>query len=110
MPGGHNENTKLLGFFADNDLIARVDAARGGQARSQFMREATVEYIEKHGGQVPEHLKHPPSRAGVGGPKKKPGPQADRTSTNLTKANDAASEVGKRINRKIRSRHKPAQE
>jgi hypothetical protein len=68
MPGGHNENTKLLGFFADKELLAKVDEARGGKVRSQFLREATVEYMAAHGVKVPENLKHPPSRAGKGGP------------------------------------------
>ena len=71
MPGGHNENTKLLGFFADKELTSKVDEARGGVVRSQFLREAVVEYMIKRGVDVPDHLKHPPSRAGKGGPKPK---------------------------------------
>ena len=71
MPGGHNENTKLLGFFADKELLGKVDEACKGLVRSQFLREAAVEYIIARGVDVPEHLKHPPSRAGKGGPKKK---------------------------------------
>src|ERR1035441_4619716 len=45
VPGKHNENTKLLGFFADLDLVARIDQTREGKARSQFLRDATVEYL-----------------------------------------------------------------
>ena len=68
MPGKHNENTKLLGFYAKHPLVAWVDQVRKGQARSQFMRDAVVEYMEKRGTVVPPDLNNPPDRAGKGGP------------------------------------------
>lgn len=77
MLGGHNENTKLLGFYADCDLVELVDDARGGAARSQFLREAAVEYMEARGVKVPAHLKNAPDRAGKGGPIKYRIPQAN---------------------------------
>jgi hypothetical protein len=69
VPGEHNENTKLLGFYANNDLVLKVDEACAGTPRSQFLREAVVEYMAKKGHPLPEHLKNAPSRAGKGGPK-----------------------------------------
>ena len=70
MPGQHNEDTKLLGFYADLKLAAKVDEARGDTARSQFLREAVVEYMSSRGVEVPSHLKNAPDRTGKGGPKK----------------------------------------
>jgi hypothetical protein len=70
MPGGHSEKTKLLGFFADRDLTRIVDKVRGAKGRSQFLREAVVEYMESHGEVIPAHLRNAPDRAGKGGPKK----------------------------------------
>lgn len=72
MPGEHNENTKLLGFFAKRPLVALVDEARAGKGRSQFMREAAIEYMEARGVEVPPELKDAPDRAGKGGPRKYP--------------------------------------
>ena len=69
MPGQHSDNTKLLGFYADLALADKVDEARGSTVRSQFLREAVVEYMEKRGFPVPEELKNAPDRAGKGGPK-----------------------------------------
>jgi hypothetical protein len=70
VPGKHSENTKLLGFYADKDLVEKLDQARGQAGRSQFLREAAVEYMAKHGVKVHESLRHAPDRAGKGGPKK----------------------------------------
>ena len=70
MPGQHSDNTKLLGFYADLSLAKQIDAARGPVARSQFLREAVVEYMVSKGVDVPESLIHPPDRAGKGGRKK----------------------------------------
>jgi hypothetical protein len=68
MPGGHNENTRLLGFYANRELAHLVDRLRKSKSRSQFMREATIEYLERHQVVVPRELKDPPDRAGKGGP------------------------------------------
>jgi hypothetical protein len=70
MAGKHSDNTKLLGFFADLELVARVDQVRGAKARSQFMRDATVDYLLAQKVAVPEHLRNAPDRAGKGGPVK----------------------------------------
>ena len=72
MPGNHNENTKLLGFFAEKELIARAHEARKGKPMSQLLREATCDYITARGVAVPEHLRNPIDRTGKGGPTKYP--------------------------------------
>ena len=69
MPGTRSDRTKLLGCYADIDLIARVDEVRGGVPRSFVVREAMVEYLIKRGVTVPDHLKDAPDRAGKGGPR-----------------------------------------
>ena len=72
MPGKHNENTKLLGFYAKRDLLALVDETRAGKGRSQFMREAAIEYMEARDVVVPPELKDAPDRVGKGGRTKYP--------------------------------------
>jgi hypothetical protein len=78
MPGGHSENTSLLGFYADRDLVHLVDQARkkkkkdGTVPRSQFLRDAIVEYLLSKKVDVPPHLRSAPDRAGKGGPTKYP--------------------------------------
>jgi len=72
MPGKHNENTKLLGFFAEQELVARAHEARKGKPMSQLLREATCDYIAARGVVVPEHLRNPVDRTGKGGPTKYP--------------------------------------
>ena len=60
MPGGHSKNTQLLGFWADDELVNRIDSVRDG-ARSQFMREAAVGYLVAKGVNVPDHLRRAPA-------------------------------------------------
>ncbi len=71
MPGGHDPNTKLLGFYAHTDLVAKVDEARGNQARSDWMRDAVCDHIEAQGIKIPAYLRRALDRTGKGGPKKK---------------------------------------
>lgn len=67
MPGKHNSDTKLLGFWAEQELIEKIDNWREGD-RSQFLREAAVDYLIKKGEVVPQRLRFSPDRAGKGGP------------------------------------------
>ena len=69
MPGKHNNDTKLLGFFADVDLVHVVDQQRGGIPRSQFLRDAVVEYMINKGVKIPDRLRYGPDRTGKGGRK-----------------------------------------
>lgn len=68
MPGAHNENTKLIGFYAFDELVEKIEDVRGDKGRSQFLREAVIAYLVSNGVNVPEHLRHAPDRAGKGGP------------------------------------------
>jgi len=70
MPGLHSDNTKLLGFYADRELIRLVDEERKGEARSKFMRDAVIEYMQRRGVHVPDEYRSAPDRAGKGGPRK----------------------------------------
>ena len=72
MPGKHNEKTKLLGFYAEQSLVAKAHEARNGNPMSQLLREAMCDYIAARGVAVPEHLRHPIDRTGKGGPRKYP--------------------------------------
>jgi hypothetical protein len=71
VPGDHSKQTKLLGFYADLKLVSKVEEARGDLARSQFLREAVVEYMVSRGVPVPKELRNAPDRTGKGGPKQK---------------------------------------
>jgi hypothetical protein len=67
MPGKHSAQTKLLGFYADHELIRQVDEARGPDDRSRFMRDALIEYLERRGFRVADRLRGAPDRTGKGG-------------------------------------------
>lgn len=72
MPGLHDrEKFKLVGCWCDKDFLAEIEKARGKVGRSQFVRDALVEKLEKMGIKIPRELTVAPDRAGVGGPKKK---------------------------------------
>ena len=70
MPGQHNANTRLLGFYGQRPFVRMIDDQRGEKSRSEILREAAVEYLERRGQIVPEEYKHGPDRAGKGGPTK----------------------------------------
>jgi hypothetical protein len=78
VPGSHNADTKLLGFYAHKDFLKIVEAFRKDQGRkkdggvtprSQLLRDAVVEYMERRRVAIPPHLRCAPDRAGKGGPK-----------------------------------------
>ena len=73
MSGKHSADTKLLGFYASNDLADRVDRARSatGLTRSQFLREAVVAHVLAKGIDIPERMRFAPDQAGKGGRKRK---------------------------------------
>lgn len=71
MSGKHNENTRLLGFYADKDLVDKANQVRGGMVMSQFLRAAVCDYISARGVRVPSKLRDPVDRTGKGGPAKK---------------------------------------
>ena len=75
MAGKHSDDTRLLGFYANNELVAKVDAARKtkGLTRSQFLRDATVALVIACGIDVPDQIRGAPDRTGKGGPRRKPG-------------------------------------
>ena len=105
MPGKHSENTKLLGFFADLELVAEIDKKLGGRARSQFLRDAVIEYLMSRKVTGLEEYRSAPSRLGKGGPAKYPAHQEPAVALNdaSSKAIDrakAAARLGARRARK----------
>ena len=90
MPGTHNDETRLLGFYAAMELADRIDEARATMrlTRSQFLREAVVALVESRGVHVPEHLRFAPDRAGKGGPKKKSSTTARRNRPGVARQTD----------------------
>lgn len=63
----------LIGFWADERLVAEIDAARHGLSRSHFARTAMVEYLRANGADIPDDLGFAPDRV-RGRPPKTKGP------------------------------------
>lgn len=59
----------MLGFWAEETLVAKVDADRAelGISRSQYMREALSEFLASHGYPVEAAEITAPDRTGKGG-------------------------------------------
>ena len=55
----------FIGCQADEQLIADLDRARACKDRSQFIREAIAEKLQRSGIRVPENLIYPPPRAKI---------------------------------------------
>lgn len=49
MANQRRENQQLIGFWADSEFASQVDAARGLQQRSQFLRDAVADYLRRRG-------------------------------------------------------------
>lgn len=55
-------NQVMIGFWAESDLAAKIDAARGSVPRSQFLRIAVAKYLRARGIDVPDQLISAPDR------------------------------------------------
>jgi hypothetical protein len=53
----------MVGCWCDQEFVARVDACRGSQSRSQFARDALLAFLRKNGVTIPEGMAAPPDRA-----------------------------------------------
>lgn len=60
----------MISCWCSQDLIERIDRARGGLTRSQFCRDALREKLEQLGYKVEPWMSQAPDRTGKGGPKK----------------------------------------
>src|SRR5258708_9489631 len=69
MPGVHNQNAQLLGFWADRDPVERLDGLWGSAEWSQFLTEALVAYTECQTAVLENGAGQPRDRTGKGGPK-----------------------------------------
>ena len=67
MPSKRSDGQKLVSFPVDERLLAKIDAARGTQSRSAWIRGAATRYLESLGVEVSEELGNAPDRVGVGG-------------------------------------------
>jgi hypothetical protein len=63
----------MLGFWADTDLVEKIDSIRpDGVSRSNWLRSVVAQYLRKKGIKVPDaFITNQPDRVGVGGPKPK---------------------------------------
>jgi hypothetical protein len=66
-----SERQQLIGFRADPELLAEIDAKRGRMSRSEFLRRAVFAELEELGTTLPPSITAAPDRAGKGGPKKR---------------------------------------
>jgi hypothetical protein len=60
----------MVGFWADEDFTAKIDAARGGVPRSQWLRDVIAEHLVQRGFRVTSEETRAPDRKGKGGPRK----------------------------------------
>ena len=65
MPGIHSRKTKLLGFYADREVVRRIDEARSVTSRSDFLRDALIEHLRGLGIRVPDRLRRPADRTAL---------------------------------------------
>ena len=71
MANQRADGQTLVGFWADENFTAKIDAARTGVARSQWLRNVIAEHLRKNGYPVPISETSAPDRTGKGGPKRK---------------------------------------
>lgn len=63
MPNQRREGQTFIGCQADESLVVDLDRARGYKDRSQFIREAIAEKLNRMGYQVRQSVVYPPPRA-----------------------------------------------
>ncbi len=68
MPDRTNTQ-KLLTLHVSETLFAAAERCRKGRPRSQWLREAIAEKLQREGIPVPDEAVLPPDRAGKGGPR-----------------------------------------
>lgn len=69
MPGAHN-GQKFIGFWVNPELDRKINSARNGLGRSQWVRERIEEMLKDMGYEVPRSEVCSPDRIGKGGPRK----------------------------------------
>lgn len=68
MPGKRSKDQKLIAFPLDETFLRKVDSARKGKSRSQYIREALAMYLESDADiRVSEEHVSAPDRVGKGG-------------------------------------------
>lgn len=70
MPDRTNTQT-LITLHVSDELLEAAEQCRRGRPRSQWIREAILEKLQREGIAVPEEAALPPDRSGKGGAKKK---------------------------------------
>lgn len=73
MPSQRGPNQKLLGFYADTELLFEIDKVRKGKSRSQWLRDAVRREMAAAGINLPDDTYQAPDRAGKGGRKSSAG-------------------------------------
>jgi hypothetical protein len=62
VPNQRRAGQVFIGFHLDTDLIAAMEAARGCQTRSQFIRETIAGKLREMGVALREDIEMPPDR------------------------------------------------
>jgi len=110
------EGQTFIGFWADRDLVAKIDEARGNNyPRSQFVRDSVAEYLRKRGYPVPDFQKSAPDRTGKGGPRPtiiygemKSGNSSLNEGSNSSKIQDYVDAIEESAAQKLRRKKKPS--
>lgn len=69
MANQRAEGQVLIGFWANAELVTKIDKARGTLGRSQFLREAVAGMLRGKGIKVQSKVVAAPDRSGKGGPR-----------------------------------------
>lgn len=56
----------LIGFWADEEYVRKLDAARGSVPRSEFVRRKLAEFLRSQGVDIPDEVAGAPDRTGKG--------------------------------------------
>ncbi len=64
MPNKRGEGQVFIGLQATAELLRELDAARGLDDRSRFIRKAIVEKLKRMGVRIPKRFIYPPDRSG----------------------------------------------
>lgn len=71
MANQRGKNQTLVGFWAESSFADKIDSIRGVTPRSQFLREALAEYLQRRNIKVDTREIAAPDRLGKGNAKKK---------------------------------------
>ncbi|WP_193214953.1 hypothetical protein [Luteolibacter marinus] len=71
MAAERTNTQKLITLHVDGRLFEAAEKCRRGSPRSQWIRDAILEKLQREGIEIPDEAAFAPDRSGKGGPKPK---------------------------------------